>query len=47
MEIDNEKNEETIPSPPSRETFIDLVDPIALVYVTRDIVIGHKRHACA
>jgi uncharacterized membrane protein YvbJ len=37
MEIDSEKKEETIPSPPSaiqRETFIDPV------YVPRDIVVG-------
>jgi hypothetical protein len=46
MEIDSEKNEETIPSPPSavqREISTNPVDPIAPVDVPRDIAIGHKR----
>jgi hypothetical protein len=53
MEIDSEKKEETIPSPPStvqRETIINLVDPVDLValdVVPRDIAIGQKRHAWA
>jgi hypothetical protein len=50
MEIDNEKKEETIPSPPSvvqRETIIDPVDPVALVDVLRDIAVGQKRPAWA
>jgi hypothetical protein len=53
MEIDNEKKEETIPSPPSsiqRETFIDpidRVDPIYPFYVPRDIAVGQKRPAWA
>jgi hypothetical protein len=41
----NEKKEETIPSPPStvqRETNIILVDPVAPVDMPRDIVVGHK-----
>jgi hypothetical protein len=36
MEIDSEKNEETVPSPPSavqRETVIDPVDPIQLMFL--------------
>jgi hypothetical protein len=43
MEIDSEKKEETIPSPPSaiqRDTITDLVDPVAPVDVPRDIAIG-------
>jgi hypothetical protein len=49
MEIDNEKKEETVPSPPSaiqRQMVtdpvdpVDPVDPIALVDVPRDIVVG-------
>jgi hypothetical protein len=39
---------ETIPSPPSavqRETNIILVDLVALVDMSRDIAIGHKRLA--
>jgi hypothetical protein len=53
MEIDNEKKEETVPSPPStvqRETIIDPVDPVDLVApvdVPRDIAVGQKRHAWA
>jgi hypothetical protein len=53
MEIDNEKKEETIPSPPStvqRETVTDpvyLVDHIAPVDVPRDIAVDQKRHAWA
>jgi hypothetical protein len=50
MEIDNDKIEETIPSPPSvvkRETIIDPVDPIAPVDVPRDIEVGHKRPSWA
>ena len=49
IEIDSE----IVPSPLSavqRETVIDLVDPvdpIALVDVPRDIVVGHKRHVWA
>jgi hypothetical protein len=47
MEIDSEKKEETIPSPPSivkRETIIDPFDPID---VPRDIAVGQKRPAWA
>jgi hypothetical protein len=47
MEIDSEKNEETVSSPPlevQRETVIDPVDPID---IPRDIEVGHKRHAWA
>jgi hypothetical protein len=53
MEIDNEKKEETIPSPPStihRETItdpIDPVNPVAPVNFPRDIVVGQKRSAWA
>jgi hypothetical protein len=50
MEIDSEKNEEIVPSPPltvKRETVVDPVDPVALVDVHRDIAIGHKRLAWA
>jgi hypothetical protein len=53
MEIDSEKKEETVPSPPSvvqRETVtdpVDPVDPVALVDVPRDIAVGQKRHAWA
>jgi hypothetical protein len=46
MEIDSEKKEETVHSPPSaiqRETIIDPVDPVAPVDVPRDIVVGQKR----
>jgi hypothetical protein len=46
MDIDSEKKEETIPSPPltiQRETFIDLVDPIAPVDAPRDIAVAQKR----
>ena len=49
MEIDSEKKEETIPSPPSavqRETIIDPVDPVdpvAPIDVPRDIVVIRKR----
>jgi hypothetical protein len=42
MEIDNEKKEEAVPSPPStiqRETVINPVDPVD---VPRDIVVGIK-----
>jgi hypothetical protein len=48
-----QREEETIPSPPStvqRETTIDPVDPVdpvALVDAPRDIVVGHKRPAWA
>jgi hypothetical protein len=48
MEIDNEKKEETTPSPPStikRETITDPIDPVALVDVPRDIVVRQKRPA--
>jgi hypothetical protein len=44
MEIDSE----TIFSPPSvvqRETNIIPTNPVALVDITRDIIVGHKRHA--
>ena len=50
MEIDTEKKEETIPSPPStvqRETITDPVDPVAPVDVPRDVVVGQKRPAWA
>jgi hypothetical protein len=50
MEIDGEKNEETVPSPPSavqRETVTTPVDPVAPVDVPRDIAVGHKSHALA
>jgi hypothetical protein len=50
MEIDSEKKEETVPSPPSivqRETVIDPVDPVAPVDVPRDIAVGQKRLAWA
>jgi hypothetical protein len=53
MEIDSEKKEETIPSPPStvhRETIIDPIDPVnhvSPVDVPRDIAVGQKRHAWA
>ena len=53
MEIDSEKKEETIPSPPSaiqRETVadpVDPVDPVAPVDVPRDIAVGQKRLAWA
>jgi hypothetical protein len=50
MEIDSEKNEEIVPSLPSkvqREIVTDLVDPVAPVDVPRDIVVGHKRPAWA
>jgi hypothetical protein len=49
MEIDSEKKEDTIHSPPSavqRETGIDpvdSVDPVAPVDVPRDIAVGQKR----
>jgi hypothetical protein len=41
-----EINSKTIPSPPSavqRETYIFLVDLVALVDMFRDIAVGHKR----
>jgi hypothetical protein len=44
MEIDKE----TIPSPPSivqRETCIIPTNPVAPVDITRDVILGHKRHA--
>jgi hypothetical protein len=57
MEIDSERQEEMVPSPPhpptvQRETIepidpIDLVDPVALVDVPRDIAVGQKRPAWA
>jgi hypothetical protein len=50
MEIDSEKNEETMPSPPSivqGETVTNPIDPVALVDVNRDIAVGHKRPAWA
>jgi hypothetical protein len=50
MDINNEKKEETIPSPPStvqRETIGDPVDPIAPVDVLRDIAVGQRRPAWA
>jgi hypothetical protein len=50
MEIDSERQEEIVPSPPhpptvQRETVepIDLIDPIAPVDVPRDIAVGRKR----
>jgi hypothetical protein len=53
MEIDSERQEEMVPSPPhpptvQRETIepidpIDLVDPVAPVDVPRDIAVGQKR----
>jgi hypothetical protein len=53
MEIDSERQEEMVPSPPhppvvQRETIepidpIDLVDHVALVDVPRDIAVGQKR----
>jgi hypothetical protein len=42
----NEKKEETIPSPPSvvqRKTDIIRVDPVAPVDMPKDIVVRHKR----
>jgi hypothetical protein len=45
MEIDSEKKEEAIPSPPStiqREAITDPIDPIDIVDVAKDIVVGHK-----
>jgi hypothetical protein len=51
MEIDSEKNEETVPSPPStvhREAVTDPVDPVdhvAPVDVPKDIAVGHKKRA--
>jgi hypothetical protein len=52
MEIDSERHEEMVPSPPNppivqRETVepIDPVDPVAPVGVPRDIVVGWKRLA--
>jgi hypothetical protein len=57
MEIDSERQEEMVPSPPhpptvQRETIepidpIDLVDPVAPVDVPRDIAVGRKRPAWA
>jgi hypothetical protein len=53
MEIDNEKKEEIIPSPPSlfhREKFtnlVDPVDPVDPIDVPRDIAVGQKRPAWA
>jgi hypothetical protein len=53
LEIDSEKKEETIPSPPlavQRETVsdpVDSVDPIAPVEVPRNITVGQKRPAWA
>jgi hypothetical protein len=50
MEIDSEKKEETVPSPPSvveRETITYPVDLVASVYVSRDIEVGQKRSAWA
>ena len=54
MEIDSERQEEMVPSPPhpptvQRETTepIDLVDPVALVDIPRDIAVGRKRPAWA
>jgi hypothetical protein len=50
MEIDSEKKEETVPSPPSavhRETITDPVDPVAPVDAPRDIVVGQKSPAWA
>jgi hypothetical protein len=47
MEIDSEKKEETIHSPPSviqRET---IIDPVDLVDVPKDIAVGQKRPAWA
>jgi hypothetical protein len=44
MEIDSE----TLPSSPSavqRETNIIPTNPVAPVDITRDITVGHKRHA--
>jgi hypothetical protein len=50
MEIDSEKNEETVPSPPStvhRERVIDPIDLVAQVDVPKYITVGHQRHAWA
>jgi hypothetical protein len=50
IEIDSEKKEETIASPPStvqRETVTYPIDPIDLVDVPRDIAVGQKRPAWA
>jgi hypothetical protein len=57
MEIDSERQEEMVPSPPHplavhRETIepidqIDPVDPVAPIDVPRDIVVGRKRLAWA
>jgi hypothetical protein len=57
MDIDSERWEEMVPSPPhppivQRETIepidlIDPVDPIAPVYVPKDILVGQKRPAWA
>ena len=50
MEIDSEKKQETVPSPPStvqRETVIDPVDPVAPIDVPKDISVGQKRLAWA
>jgi hypothetical protein len=45
MDIDSEKKEEAVPSPPSvvqRET---VIDPVAPVDVPKDIAVVQKRHA--
>jgi hypothetical protein len=50
MEIENEKNEETIPSPPlavQRKTIIDPIDVVDPVDVPRDIAVVHKSPAWA
>jgi hypothetical protein len=50
MEINSERHEEMVPSPPHPPTLqreiidpIDLIDPIAPVDAPRDIVVGQKR----
>jgi hypothetical protein len=46
MEIDSEKKEETIPSPPlvvDRETVTHPFDLVSPFYVLRDIAVGQKR----
>jgi hypothetical protein len=45
MEIDSEKKEETVPSPPSTVQREIVTDPIDPVDVPRDITVGQKRPA--
>jgi hypothetical protein len=57
MDIDSERHEEMVPSPPHPPTVqreaieivdpIDLVDPVARVDVPRNIAVGQKRPAWA